>query len=339
MKYLFLITFLGVTTLTFAQDTQPGEILKYPSTLIYGTDEYSAFTDLIHFQGAFYCSFRVGTGHVGGEDGKVRILRSSDGQNWKSIALLEKEGVDLRDPKLSVTPDGRIMVIIGGSIYDGKTLLDRIPHVSFSNKRGKKFGEPIAVDVMDNTDEMNSWIWRVIWNDGVGYGMDYQTHQEDHWDLYLTKTNDGKSFEKVSKLEVDGLPNEATIRFTKDNEMYVLIRREGKDRMGLIGKSHAPYTDWNYTKLNFQLGGPNFLFLNDSKLVIGTRNYVGDRKTYLYVTDLNGEVEKTIELPSGGDTSYPGLLIHDDFLWVSYYSSHEGNSHIYLSKIPMKDLL
>ena len=339
MKYLFLITFLWVTTLTFAQDTQQGEVLKYPSTLIYGTDEYSAFTDLIHFKGAFYCSFRVGTGHVGGEDGKVRILRSSDGQNWKSIALLEKEGVDLRDPKLSVTPDGRIMVIIGGSIYDGKTLLDRIPHVTFSNKKGKKFGDPVAVDVTDNTDEMNSWIWRVIWHNEVGYGMDYQTHQEDQWDLYLTKTNDGKSFEKVSKLEVDDLPNEATIRFTRDNEMYILIRREGKDRMGLIGKSHPPYTNWHYTKLDFQLGGPNFLFLNDSKLVIGTRNYVGDRKTYLYVTDLNGEVEKTIELPSGGDTSYPGLLIHDDFLWVSYYSSHEGNSHIYLSKIPMKDLL
>src|SRR5690606_37950484 len=182
MKYLFLITFLWVTTLTFAQDTQKGTVLKYPSTLIYGSDEYSAFTDLIHFKGAFYCSFRVGTCHVGVEDGKVRILRSSDGQNWISIALLEKEGVDLTDPKLSVTPDGRIMVIIGGSIYDRKTLLDRIPHVTFSNKKGKNFGEPVAVDVTDNTNEMNSWIWRVIWKDGVGYGMDYQTHQEDHWD-------------------------------------------------------------------------------------------------------------------------------------------------------------
>src|SRR5690606_6273887 len=122
-------------------------IVHYPSTLIHGGEEYSAFTDLIRFNGHFYCSFRIGTGHVGGEDGKIRILRSKDGQKWKTVALMEKEGIDLRDPKLSVTPDGRIMVIIGGSVYDGKELLDRIPHVSFSNKKGKKFSAPMAVDV------------------------------------------------------------------------------------------------------------------------------------------------------------------------------------------------
>ncbi len=340
MKYLLLFLFAFLTFHGNAQNSGSDQIIKYPSTLIYSNeDEYSAFTDLLYFKNYYYCSFRVGSSHVGGEDGKIRILRSKDGTNWETFAYLQKEGIDLRDPKLSITPEGRIMVIIGGSVYDGKTLLDKQPHVSFSNKKGKNFSDPVPVHVTYNTGEMKSWIWRVLWKDGIGYGMDYQSHKKDQWDLYLTKTNDGKSFEKVSKLEVDGLPNEATIRFSDDNEMYVLIRREGKDRMGLIGKSHAPYTNWNYTKLNFQLGGPNFLFLTDSKLVIGTRNYVGDRKTYLYVTDLNGKVEKTIELPSGGDTSYPGLLIHDDLLWVSYYSSHEGNSRIYLSKIPMKDLL
>src|SRR5690606_25202625 len=137
----------------------------------------------------------------------------------------------------------------------------------------------------------------------------------------------------------DGLPNEATIRFSNDNEMYVLIRREGKDRMGLIGKSHAPYTNWNYTKLNFQLGGPNFLFLTESKLVIGTRNYVGDRKTHLYVTGLGRKGEQTIELARGRDTSYPRLLVHGYVLWVSYSSSHAGSSRIYLSQIPMRGLL
>src|SRR5690606_19458539 len=152
MKHLFFITFLWVTTLTFAQDTPQGEVLKYPSTLIYGNaDEYSAFTDLIYFKNHFYCSFRVGSSHVGGEDGKIRILRSKDGSNWETFAYLQKEGIDLRDPKLSITPKGRIMVIIGGSVYDGKTLLDKQPHVSFSNKKGKKFSDPVPVDVTYNT--------------------------------------------------------------------------------------------------------------------------------------------------------------------------------------------
>jgi hypothetical protein len=32
----------------------------------------------------------------------------------------------------------------------------------------------------------------------------------------------------------------------------------------------------------------------------------------------------------GGDTSYPGLVWHDGLLWISYYSSHEGKTNIYL---------
>lgn len=338
MKYLYFILFAFISFISNAQNSDKEEIIKFPSTLIYGTDEYSAFTDLIRFNNFFYCSFRVGSKHVGGKNGKVRILRSRDGSEWESIALLEKEGIDLRDPKLSVTPKGEIMVIIGGSIYDGKKLVDRVPHVSFSNKRGKNFSDPEAVEVTDNTGEMNSWIWRVIWKDGTGYGMDYQTHKGDEWDLYLTKTVDGKHFQKVSRLKIDGLPNESTIRFTKDDLMYVLVRREGGDSRGILAKSSPPYKIWNYTKLDYRLGGPNFLFLSESKLVVGTRNYKGDRKTHLLVTNPDGEIEKTIELPSGSDTGYPGKLIHEGFLWVSYYSSHEGNSNIYLSKIPINEL-
>jgi hypothetical protein len=42
-----------------------------------------------------------------------------------------------------------------------------------------------------------------------------------------------------------------------------------------------------------------------------------------------------LTLPSGGDTSYPGLVFYDDLLWVSYYSSHEGKASIYLAKIKL----
>ncbi len=43
--------------------------------------------------------------------------------------------------------------------------------------------------------------------------------------------------------------------------------------------------------------------------------------------------EPVLTLPSGGDTSYPGLVWHDDQLWMSYYSSHEGKTSIYLARI------
>jgi len=36
---------------------------------------------------------------------------------------------------------------------------------------------------------------------------------------------------------------------------------------------------------------------------------------------------------SGGDTSYPGLVYHEGVLWVSFYSSHEGSTRIYLARV------
>ena len=44
-----------------------------------------------------------------------------------------------------------------------------------------------------------------------------------------------------------------------------------------------------------------------------------------------------LELPSGGDCSYPGLYWHDDVLHVTYYSSHEGNkAAIYHAQVRLK---
>ena len=43
--------------------------------------------------------------------------------------------------------------------------------------------------------------------------------------------------------------------------------------------------------------------------------------------------EPVLRLPSGGDCSYPGMVEHDGLLWMSYYSSHEGKTSIYLARI------
>jgi hypothetical protein len=48
-----------------------------------------------------------------------------------------------------------------------------------------------------------------------------------------------------------------------------------------------------------------------------------------------GGYEPVLTFPSGGDTSYPGLVWHDGLLWMSYYSSHEGKTSIYLAKIKL----
>jgi len=50
-------------------------------------------------------------------------------------------------------------------------------------------------------------------------------------------------------------------------------------------------------------------------------------------------MQRLVELPSGGDTSYPGMVLMDDVLYFSYYSSHEGKTSIYFAEIPMEEIM
>lgn len=307
---------------------------------IWDKGDHNAFTDLIMFKGKFYCSFREGGGHVPGNkdvDGTVRILRSDDGDQWESAALLSTQGYDLRDPKLSITPDNRLMVIIGGSDYDKLQLNGRQPHVSFSED-GVHFTDPIPVVVDPEIDSGFDWIWRVTWQDETGYAVDYQYGEINR--VYLVKTTDGIHYENVSELFVSGRPNEATIRFSPAGEMFIYLRREDHGQEGLLLRSKYPFKEYTWVNLKHRLGGPNFIFVPKSeKLILGTRLYYEDgAKTGLFLSDYHGKHKLIAEFPSGGDNSYPGMIWHDDFLWVSYYSSHEGKTCIYLAKIKQKDI-
>ncbi len=55
-------------------------------------------------------------------------------------------------------------------------------------------------------------------------------------------------------------------------------------------------------------------------------------KTFVGTLDDEG-LNPLLILPSGGDCSYPGMVYHDGLLWISYYSSHEANTGIYLARI------
>src|SRR5262249_31352620 len=133
---------------------------------IWDQGKHNAFTDLIRWKDKWHCVFREADAHVGG-DGKLRVLESVDGAMWESIALVAEDGIDLRDPHLSIPPDGRLMIVAGGSVYKGtKTLLGRQPRVSFS-KDGRTWTPPQRVLAEGD------WLWRVTWHEGKCYGVAY----------------------------------------------------------------------------------------------------------------------------------------------------------------------
>src|SRR5436190_452762 len=78
---------------------------------------HSAFTDLVRHKDRWFCVFREGKGHVS-PDGAVRVLTSADGKAWESAALLTSKTADLRDPKITVTPDGRLQLSAAAALHD-----------------------------------------------------------------------------------------------------------------------------------------------------------------------------------------------------------------------------
>lgn len=76
--------------------------------------------------------------------------------------------------------------------------------------------------------------------------------------------------------------------------------------------------------------------LPDGRLVAAVRLYGGAVRTSLaWIDSKAGRLTEFLKLPSGGDCSYAGLVWSEDLLWVSYYSSHEGKTCIYLAKVKL----
>jgi hypothetical protein len=55
------------------------------------------------------------------------------------------------------------------------------------------------------------------------------------------------------------------------------------------------------------------------------------------INPYTGILTEALALPSGGDTSYAGMVIKDGILWVSYYSSHEGKTSVYLATVKVEN--
>lgn len=289
---------------------------------------HNAFTDLVRFQDRWYCVFREGDNHVS-PNGALRVIRSADGQQWESAALLTSPDSDLRDAKIAITPDGRLMLTGAEALHD-KSKYTHQSLAWFSNDGS------IWTPSFDIGDR-NLWLWRATWHGDKAYGLGYSVVKNDQF-VRLYESRDGKTFQTlVERLYDQGYPNESSIVFEGDTA-YCLLRRDGQPNTGLLGVASSPYTTWNWQDLGTRIGGPHLLQLPDGRFLACVRLYDNKVRTALCWLDVKqGTLTEALTLPSGGDTSYAGLVLHEGLLWVSYYSSHEGKTSIYLAKVAMDD--
>jgi len=297
---------------------------------IWNQGEHNAFTDLIRFDDRWYCTFREGRGHAS-PDGVVRVLESDDGRAWRSAARLAEEGIDLRDPKFSVTADGRLMVVLGGSIMRDGSYVGRQTRVAFS--RDGRIWTPLQKILAPG-----DWLWRVTWHGGKAYGVAYHGGgglRGVKRAAFLHQSSDGVAWELITPLDLPGA-SETTLRFLESGEMIALsVDMRTSPRGTRIGSSRPPYRDWVWRDVPYALGGPNFIVLPDGRWLASTRNYLGEGKGSQTVLAwmTRDSIRPFLEFPSGGDNSYAGLVRQGDELWMSYYSSHEDKTSIYLARV------
>ena len=328
MKFIaqILLTALVVANaVSAAQSSQPSATLV-EARKIWDQAPHNAFTDLAHFHGRWFCVFREGKAHVS-PDGALRVITSKDGAQWTSAALLTSTNGDLRDAKITLTPDKRLMLSGAAALHQPAPFKHQ--SLAWFSRDGRHWGEPVKIG------DPNQWLWRTTWHRSTAYSVGYGTTGEKFIRLYSSR--DGKKFNAlVPELFGEGQPNETSIVFQPDGTALCLLRRDGKPNSGMLGSAKPPYTDWRWKDLGIRIGGPHVLRLPDGRIVAAARLHDGGARTSLLWLDPDaGKLTEFLRLPSGGDTSYAGLVWHKKLLWVSYYSSHEGKTCIYLAKVKL----
>lgn len=295
---------------------------------IWDAAPHNAFTDLVRFRDQWFCVFREGQAHVS-PDGALRILRSADGQAWESAAVLRSTTGDLRDAKITVTPNGQLMLSGAEALHDPS----RATHQSlvwFSDD-GVQWSPPHEIG------DPNFWLWRTTWHGDTAYSIGYGCGPDNPF-VRLYTSHDGRTFEtRVPNLFAELEPNETSLVFTPEDVAYCLLRRDGREANGLLGTSRPPYTEWQWQDLGQRIGGPHMIQLPNGGLIAAVRLHSPQVRTGLcWLDPQRGTMQELLTLPSGGDTSYAGLVWHADRLWVSYYSSHEQRTSIYLAQVAIE---
>lgn len=319
---LALPTLLGLA----ANAPQNGKAQLVEVRMIWGRAPHNGFTDLVRFHDRWYCAFREGRDNKS-PDGVLRVLTSADGEAWQSAALLSVAGADLRDPKLSVTPYGRLLLNAGAALQGSSGVNHR--SLVWSSLDAREWSGP------EPAGDPDVWLWRVTWNLKQAYSVGYSSRGTPSIRLYTSA--DGSRFSTHSGNLVDaGESSEASLLFLPDGRAFCLLRRADAASTAALGKSRAPYRGWTWIGLKSGIAGPNLIRLPDERIVVSGRMIGDDVRTSLSWLDPDTEsLTEFLTLPSGGDTGYPGMVFHDGLLWVSYYSSHEGRAMIYLAKVKL----
>lgn len=280
------------------------------------------FTSLVQYKGYWYCAFREGSSHMS-RDGKITIMQSRNGRCWKKITVLSKPHADLRDPKLIVYKQQL-------HITAGQRLRTFCRTLIWHSCNGKDWSPAKAL----TANNKNTWLWQPIRYNTILFGFAYPCGKPYGQPLQWMQEHNSHHMKCIKTMtDVDGFANEVALTQDADG-IYALLRRDPE--VGLYGVCTDPTVgNWQWSALAERIGGPSILRVQQQSILCYRRYQ--PRVCLVLSYQSNSEAKKSLILPSGGDCSYAGMTVVQGNLWISYYSSHQGRSRIYIAHCVLLD--
>ncbi len=312
---------------------------------VYEDGRHNAFTDIRFFAGRYFVCFRSATSH-GSLDGQIRVMASSDLDNFEQVALLSTV-LDDRDPKLA-TYEGRLWVL-------GPTRTPDFPEDLQSEARPYHF-QSVAWSTSDGADwspgtildPIHHRFWRPREHGGAMWVATHVTNPGEGREDYvpLLRSTDMRRWEEVSVIHEGQRANETDIEFLADGTLVSFVRRERADGAGTPFKtSRPPYTEWEQHDQPLDIRGPMLTRADGTLYVVGRYMEPSDdgllRDTRLYRVGDDWQLEELAILPAPdyaperrGDNSYAGAdYLGDGELLLSWYSGTGERADVFIASV------
>lgn len=271
-------------------------------------------------------------GHGVHPTSSIIVLSSNDGREWSPAFRFSVPKRDVRDPHFLVFRDK--LFLYTGAWYCGDSSpksYEMNQHLGFAawTEDGETWHGP---EMLEGT--YGHYVWRAATFGDKAYlcgrrkklfaETATRAERDPLVESALLESDDGLVWRRRGLFQ-ETFGDETAFLFEPDGSILA-VARSGGGRNAQICRAKPPYSEFSRVDLDRYIGGPLVTKWGSRYVVGGRKTLGGPARCSLYWL-ANDKLHEFAELPSGGDTSYPGFLeTAPNQALLSWYSSHEKDA-------------